>query len=545
MPTPFRAYAEVCAALRDTPGRLAKVELAARFLAGLDPDERAAGARFLAAKPLPETSERGLDVGGATLRAALGARQRALLDEGPTVASVAEELRAMSAERGREARGRRERRLRALLGRCSPEERAWLLALLRGELRTGAGDGVVLEAIARASGAEPALVRRAHLLRGDLGEVAALALAGGPRALAGVRLKLFHPLRPMLAGVAPDLRAGLAELGACAAVEPKYDGARIALHKRGGEVRVFSRRLTDVTASVPECAELGRALRCDEAVVEGEAVAYDARGRPLPFQEVMRRFRRVHGVAEERARIPLTTHLFDCLHVDGRTLLDEPAGVRWEQLARIAPADALTPRTRTGDPAEAQRVLDAALAAGHEGVMLKDPRGAYAPGKRGASWLKVKLAASLDCAIIGAEWGSGKRAGKLSNYHLAVRVPDEDGALLVEPGGTPRGPVTLRPGWAMVGKTFKGLTDMELDAMTGRLRGLAERDEGWGFRVRPGVVVEVAYNEIQRSPQYVSGFALRFARVTAVRDDKGPEEADTLGALRRLFQAQAKGERPG
>jgi DNA ligase-1 len=543
MPTPFRAYAEVCEALRGTASRLAKEDLAARFLQRLDPDERAAGARFLAAKALPETSARGLDVGWATVRAALQAQQRTLLDEPLTVRGVAEELRAMSAEQGKDARGKRERRLRALLGRADAEERAWLLALLSGELRTGASDGVVLEAIAKAAGARPEAVRRAHLLRGDVGEVAALALNEGMAALAGAQLRLFHPLRPMLAEVAADLREGLAALGPCA-VEPKYDGARIAIHQRGGEVRVFSRRLTEVTASVPECVELGQALRCEDAVVEGEAVAYGSDGKPLPFQELMRRFHHVHGVAEERARIPLTTHLFDCLHADGRTLLDAPAEERWAELARIAPAGSLAPRLRTADLAEAQRVLDAALAAGHEGVMLKDPRSAYVPGKRGGFWLKVKPAVTLDCAVIGVEWGSGKRVGKLSNYHLAVRVPEEDEALLVQPAAPPRGPVTLRAGWAMVGKTFKGLTDAELDSMTARLQGLAEQDEGWGFRVRPEVVVEVMYNEIQRSPQYVSGFALRFARVSAVREDKGPEECDTLGALVRLHAAQVKGQAP-
>ncbi|MCA1812398.1 MAG: ATP-dependent DNA ligase [Halobacteriales archaeon] len=544
MATPFRAYAEVCEALRATPSRLGKVRLAAQFLQGLTPEERAAGARFLAAKALPETSARGLDVGWSTMRAALGgAAQRTLLDDPLTVRAVDAELRAMSAEQGKDARGKRERRLRALLGRADAEERAWLLALLHGELRTGASDGVVLEAIAKASGAEPASVRRAHLLRGDLGEVAAIALNEGPGALAAVQLRVFVPLRPMLAEVAADLAEGMRELGACA-VEPKYDGARIAIHKRGGEVRVFSRRLTDVTASVPECVEEGLALRCDEAVVEGEAVACDAQGKPLPFQELMRRFRRVHGVAEERARIPLTTHLFDCLHVDGRTLLDEPAEARWRELARIAPPGSLAPRIRTADIAAAQRVLDGALAAGHEGVMLKDPRSSYSPGKRGAFWLKVKPAVTLDCTIIGVEWGSGKREGKLSNYHLAVRVPEGEEALLVQPASAPRGPVTVRPGWAMVGKTFKGLTDAELDAMTERLRGLAEADEGWGYRVRPEVVVETTYNEIQHSPQYMSGFALRFARITAVRDDKGPEDADTLGAVRKLYEAQLKGKVP-
>lgn len=539
--TPFTRFAELCEALRVTPSRLEKARLAASFLASVAPRERAPAARFLAGKALSELDSRALDVGWAALSGALeGSAQRTLGEEPLTLAGLARAFEAIAATEGPDARRRKERQLRALLGRSSAAERPWLVALLTGEMRTGVSDGVVLEALARAAGAEPEAVRRAHLLRGDLGEVAELALAPEPEALAQVSLRLFHPLRPMLADMAAGVEEALAALGGEAAFEHKFDGARIAIHKRGQEVRMFSRRLTDVTGSVPEAVELGLRLAAREAVVEGEAVAYGAQGKPLPFQDLMRRFRRVHGLEEERARVPLTIHLFDCLHLDGATLLDAPYRERWDALRRIAPAESLAPRLVTRSAGDARRFLEEALARGHEGLMAKALDSPYVPGRRGAHWLKIKQAMTLDCVILGAEWGSGRRRGWLSNYHLAVRVGEGEEALLREPGAQPSGPVTLREGWAMVGKTFKGLTDAEFGAMTERLQGLAVREAPWGFEVRPEVVVEVAYNELQRSPHYVSGYALRFARITAVREDKRAAEADTLGTLRRVHEAQQR-----
>jgi DNA ligase-1 len=541
-PTPFAAFAACCEALRATPSKLEKVKLAAAFLRGLDSDERAAGARFLAGKALAEHDPRALDMGWVAVHAAMQpGTQRNLLEPAPlTLAEVERALDDIADLEGPASRQRKEQRLRALLGRCSPEERGWLLALLGGEMRTGASDGVVLEALAQASGARPEAVRRAHLLRGDLGDVALLGLEGGPEALASVRLRLFHPLRPMLADLAEDVPDALSQLAGEVAWEHKFDGARIAIHKRGEDVRVFSRRLTDVTASVPEVVEAGRGLRAEDAVVEGEVVAYDAQAKPLPFQDLMRRFRRIRALDEERARIPLTTHVFDCLHADGRTLLDEPLRARWAELVRIAPPALLAPRLVTRDPSRAEAFLEDALARGHEGLMAKDLASAYVPGRRGSFWLKIKRAHTLDCVVLAAERGSGRREGWLSNLHLGVRVPEGEEALLVEPPTARARPTSRVPGWAMVGKTFKGLTDAMLDLLTQRLQALAVDEEDWGVRVRPELVIEVAYDEIQRSPHYDSGFALRFARVKAVREDKLAEDADTLGTLRKLAEAQAR-----
>jgi DNA ligase-1 len=541
--TPFARLAQVCEALRATSSRLEKVALVAGFLREVAPEERAPAARFLAAKTLAEHDPRSLDVGWAALSGAMRSGQATLDVEPLTIAELARAFDGLASTTGLDSRKRKEQRLRGLLGRCSAAERPWLLALLWGEMRTGVSDGVVLEGIAKASQAPPELVRRAHLLRGDVGEVAALALEEGKDGLAATRLRLFHPLRPMMAEVSASVADALRELAGEVAFEFKFDGARIAIHKQGPRVAVFSRRLTDVTASVPEVVEAGLTLAAEEAVVEGEVVAYDNEGKPLPFQDLMRRFHRVHGIAEERARIPLTVHLFDCLHVDGRTLLDEPYRARWAELARVAGPALLAPRLVTREPTEAERFLAEALARGHEGLMAKDLASPYTPGKRGALWLKIKASQTLDCAIIGAEWGSGRREGWLSNYHLAVRVAEGEEALLVQPEAAPVDRVTLAEGWAMVGKTFKGLTDDEFEAMTARLQALAKEERGWGYVVKPEVVVEVEYNDIQQSPHYVSGFALRFARIKAIREDKRSEEADTLGGLRKLFEAQfaAKG----
>ena len=311
--------------------------------------------------------------------------------------------------------------------------------------------------------------------------------------------------------------------GGRTALEFKYDGARVQIHKQGDTVRVWSRRLTEVTASLPEITRLAQAFPARDAILDGEVVAVDPGGRPLPFQELMRRFRRVHGVEASAEAVPLVLHLFDCLCLDGRALVELPYVGRWEALAALTGGDALARRLVVAELGAAERFRAEALAAGHEGLVAKALDSPYTPGSRGARWLKVKVAETVDCVIVAADRGSGRRRGWLSNYHLAVG--DREGQ------------------FAPVGKTFKGLTDAEFRAMTARLEGLATSDDGYTVTVRPEVVVEVAFNEIQRSPQYSSGFALRFARITRIRTDKAPGDATSLAALRALYERQfaAKG----
>ena len=302
-------------------------------------------------------------------------------------------------------------------------------------------------------------------------------------------------------------------------MEFKYDGARVQIHKEADQVRIWSRRLSEVTSSLPEIVEIARRdLQGQSFILDAEVVAVGKDGRPYPFQELMRRFKRVHGIESAASEIPLSLHLFDCLFLDGRSLIDEPYESRWLKLSAITSGKNLARRKIATDIAEAEAFLNEALGAGHEGLMAKALESAYMPGNRGKLWFKIKPAETVDCVIIAADRGSGRRRGWLSNYHLAV----SDGA----------------GGFAPVGKTFKGLTDKEFTEMTSRLRELELADDGYTVTVRPEVVVEVAYNEIQRSPQYSSGFALRFARITRIRDDKSPEQATTLSELQALYERQ-------
>jgi len=529
--TPFARFAELGRRLRETDGRDAKVDLAAGFLAELAPDERAPGARFLAGELLAPVNPRSVDVGPSTIEGAASGSQAALTPGPLTVRGLAAAVDELAGLAGAGSDDRRRAIVAGLLGRLDENDRPWLEQLFLGELRTGVREGLVLEAIASAAEVDGPRVRRAHMLRGDVGEVAHLAVDGGAEALDEVGLEVGRPVRPMLAGRADDVQDALVQLGGPAAFETKLDGARVQLHREGDTVRVFSRRLTDVTESLPEAVEVARGLEAERAIVEGEVVAVDERGRPRPFQELMRRFRREHGRAQAAAEVPVQVHLFDCLAHGADALLDEPLAERVARLREIAGEELLVDRTVTGDPGSAREQLQVALGLGHEGIVAKALDSTYTPGRRGERWLKLKPSETLDLVVLGAEWGHGRREGWLSNLHLGVRVPDE-GPAPVEPDEAPSGPVRRRDGFAMVGKTFKGLTDDQLATLTDRLDDLAVERPDWGVVARPSLVVEVAFDEVQDSPHYDSGFALRFARVKAIREDLAPEDAATLADVR-------------
>jgi len=355
-------------------------------------------------------------------------------------------------------------------------------------------------------------------MTGDLGKVANVALTRGEEGLKDISVSLFVPLKPMLAAMAEGVSEALEGHGGRTAFEYKYDGARIQIHRQGGETRVFSRRLSDVTGSIPDIVELvERCIPADDVILEGEVIAIGETGRPLPFQDLMRRFTRVKDVEEMAERIPLRLHLFDVLYHDGQLLIDQPYERRWGLLERLVPRDLLAVRIVTESPEEAKGLLEEALEAGHEGLMAKRLDSAYTPGARGKRWFKIKSSETLDLVVAAADWGSGRRRGWLSNYHLAARRGDE---------------------YLGIGKTFKGLTDEEFTWMTGRLQELKDYETDYTVHVHPSLVVEVAFNEIQRSPHYRSGYALRFARVTRIRTDKGPGDADTLTRVRELYERQ-------
>jgi DNA ligase-1 len=454
-----------------------------------------------------------IGLGWAAIEPALGAAVPAGTPA-LTLADADEAFARIAALSGPGSAGERRQRLGELMGRATADEQGFLVRLLTGELRQGALAGVLGEAVARAAGLPAAEVRRAEMLAGDLGAVARAALTDGRGALARFRLRLFQPLEPMLAQSAEDPTAALAALGE-AALEHKLDGARVQVHKAGGEVRVYSRRLRDVGAAVPELVAAAAALPARELILDGEVIALRPDGTPHPFQVTMRRFGRKLDVERVRAELPLTPFFFDLLHLDGRDLIDRPAAERFAALAE-AVGERAVPRLVTADPGAAEAFFAAALARGHEGLMAKDLAAPYAAGSRGSAWLKIKRVHTLDLVVLAAEWGHGRRRGWLSNLHLGARDP-ESGQ------------------YVMLGKTFKGLTDETLAWQTERLRALAEREERGVVHVRPSLVVEIAFSDVQESPQYPAGMALRFARVKRYRPDKAPEQADTLAAVRAIF----------
>jgi DNA ligase-1 len=492
-------FAELAAATEDVrslSGRKAKVARLAEALRGLDPGERLAGAGYLAGAP----RQRVLGVGWASLPELPPSASEPTL----TVADVDVAFAALAELSGAGSVGARRAALASLLGRATAPEQAFLRALIVGDLRQGALAAVVGDAVAAAASVPVAAVRRALMLRGDLGAVAVAALEGGADALAAFRLEVGRPIAPMLASTAPDVEAAMAKTGP-AAVEWKLDGARIQVHRSDGGVRNFNRTQDEVNDRLPEIVSAAAALPGAAFVLDGEAIALRPDGRPYPFQVTGSRFasRGAHEVV-------LTPMFFDLLHLDGEDLLDRPGSERAAALSALVPAQWRVPR---GGP----ELLAEALAAGHEGVVVKALDAPYEAGRRGSAWVKVKPVHTLDLVILGVEWGSGRRRGWLSNLHLGARGPDG--------------------GFVMLGKTFKGLTDAMLQWQTQKLLSLEERRAGHVVHVRPELVVEIAFDGVQTSPRYPGGVALRFARVVRYREDKPASEADTLESVLALRSA--------
>src|SRR5512132_267267 len=496
------------AAVAASSARLAKVERLAACLRRLQPGEVHPAVAFLSG----ELRQRQIGVGWAALRDAPDPAAAPIL----TVAEVDAAFERIGRLAGPGSQAERRRLLGELFGRATAAEQRFLVGLLSGELRQGALEGVMVEAIAKAAGVPAAEVRRALMLRGALGPVAEVALAMGVPGLRELHLEVGRPLQPMLASTAPSIEAAMERVGE-AAVEWKLDGARVQVHRAGPEVAVFTRTLDDITARVPEVVAAALALPVRAAVLDGEVIALHPDGRPHPFQVTAGRVGSRLEVERLAATLPLTTFLFDLLHLDGQDLLDRTGAERHAALAAVVPEPLRMPRRVTADPLEAAAFLDDTLARGHEGVMVKSLAATWEAGRRGAGWLKVKPVHTLDLVVLAVEWGHGRRKGWLSNLHLGAR----------DPAG----------GFVMLGKTFKGLTDKLLGWQTERLQELAVASDGWTVRVRPELVVEVAFDGVQQSPRYPGGLALRFARVVRYREDKRAEEADTIDTVRAIHQA--------
>jgi DNA ligase-1 len=511
--TLFAALVATSAQVGADASRLAKVRALAAFLRALDPAEIETAVAWLAGEipqgrtgigpALMQPASAGVAAGSPTLR----------------IVDVNERLAAVAASRGGGSQAQRLNLLRELFARATDSEREFLIRLLLGDLRQGALAGVMVEAIAAAGNVPLAQVRRAAMYAESLGAVARVALLDVGEALAQFQLAMLWPIAPMLAQTAVDVAQALELLTGDVAFEWKMDGARIQVHRSEDTIRVYTRNLNDVTPAVPEVVDAVRALPARDLILDGEAIAFNAAGRPHPFQVTMRRFGRRLNVEESRSALPLRAFFFDCLRANGESLADRPATERFAALAAALPAELQIPRLVTRSEAAARAFYDEALAAGHEGVMAKALDARYEAGNRGAAWLKIKRAHTLDLVVLGAEWGHGRRAGRLSNLHLGALDP-------------------ATGEYVMLGKTFKGLTDAMLEWQTRELlMREIRRDAGTVF-VRPELVVEIAFSDLQASPRYPGGLALRLARVKRYRDDKRADEADTLAAVRRIYEAQ-------
>ncbi|MBJ6726076.1 ATP-dependent DNA ligase [Geomesophilobacter sediminis] len=498
--------------LAGTSRRLSKIDLLASLLSRLSGDEIPIAVNYLSGV----LRQGRIGVGPARLfrlQAAAAALPTLSLHE------VDAAFDAIAADSGAGSQERRRAALAALFQKATRREQDFLIRITLGELRQGALEGVMEEGVARAAGIPVGELRRAAMVAGDLAPVAGALLTRGREGLSAFTLTLFKPVAPMLAQPAADLEEALARLGE-ADLQWKLDGARVQLHKEGDRVRVYSRNLNDVTDAVPELVEGAREFAAQSLILDGEALALRSDGSPHPFQTTMRRFGRRLGVAEQRRSYPLSPFYFDCLYHDGESLIALPERVRFARLAEVLPPEVVIPRLVTADPARGAQFLAELLELGHEGVMAKAGDFPYEAGRRGYGWLKVKPVQTLDLVILAAEWGHGRRQGTLSNLHLGAR--DEHG------------------GFVMLGKTFKGLTDAMLAWQTARLLELeVSRDAGTVY-VKPELVVEIAFSDIQASPRYPGGFALRFARVKRYRPDKEPAEADTMATIRALFRGRSE-----
>jgi DNA ligase-1 len=511
MATLLGDLAAVSRRVGQTASRREKIQALADALRALAAEEIETGLAFLSGE-LP--GGRG-GIGYALVRHALDGPRAAVASL--TLMQTVHALAAVGATAGKGSAAARKQGLAALFARATAEEADFLARLILGELRQGALEGLMAEAVAVAAGLAPERVRRAAMVAGGVGRIAVAALTQGEAGLRDYAIQVMQPVLPMLAQPADDVAQAMAQLGT-AALDWKVDGARVQAHKDGTQVRVFTRSLKDVTAAVPEVVDAMQALPAGDAIFDGEVIALHPDGSPQPFQETMRRFGRKLEVDSLRASLPLSVYFFDCLRLDGRDLTAAPAAQRFDALSQAVPPGLVVPRLVTADVAAAEAFYADALARGHEGIMAKSLTAPYEAGGRGAAWLKIKRVSTLDLVVLAAEWGNGRRRGWLSNLHLGAREGED---------------------FVMLGKTFKGMTDALLAWQTQELLARAVRRDGHVVYVRPELVVEVAFDQFQASSQYPGGLALRFARIKGYRPDKSAGEADTMQTVRALHAGRS------
>lgn len=554
MPALFLSLTELLEKVEATKKRLEIIEQTANYLKTLSAEEIEPATNMMVGSAFPKYSQKSLDVSWSTLTLVLerisqfdwnifgqamastgdiGSATKIVLEQAKakkqtqlsqkflTVTEVRRTFEAIAQSSGVGSRIKKERLITALFSQATPVEAKYLVKIFTGEMRTGLHEGLMEQAVARAFSVELQKVQHASMVFGDIGEVAAVLKTTGSDGLEKASFTVFRPVKLMLAQTARSIDEALAEHAGKTALEYKYDGARVQIHKENGSIEIFSRRLTKVTESLPEIVQTVKSnIKAQSAIVEGEVVALDSSGYPIAFQHLMRRFKRTRSVAAMAQKIPLTLYLFDILYLNEKSLITLPYQRRRQILSQNAGEISLTKQFTTGQKTKAEKFLKEAISAGEEGLMAKKLGSSYSPGRRGKKWLKIKkVLEPLDLVITAAEYGYGRRKGWLSDYYFAARDPKTNEFL-------------------DLGKTFKGLTDVEITQLTQQLKIDAIGREGHRVMVIPKIVVEVTYNEIQKSPKYKSRMALRFARITRIRGDKTPQEVDTIDKVREVYERQ-------
>lgn len=518
--TKFLELAEICEKLTKTTKINEKTSIVSNFLKNVDLEEISSTIFLIIGSTFSETDPRTLDINWKSLDSILKAKkQRTLFQEPLTIKNVYRIFSKIAELSGPGSKRKKKELLISLFSQASPLEKKYLIGNIFSEMRHGVKEGVMLKAISEASNVDFLVLKRGYMINGNIGEIGRIAMQKGMDGIQNVKIKLFQPIKPMLGEIIDDLTEIFKDTKTKYALEYKYDGIRVQIHKESQEIKIFTRQLKEITSSFPEIAEkIKNNIKYDKIILEGELIAVGKEGRPLPFQELMHRFKRIYEVEKLKTIIPVKLVLFDIISCENRAFLNMTNEMRWETLSKIAKGLDLAERFVTTDINEAKSFYDAAITEGHEGIMIKKLSSTYYPGERKKDWLKLKSENQLDLVIIGADWGSGRRHKWLSNYHLAVL--DNKGEFQV------------------IGKTFKGLTDEEFEQMTLDLLELKVDENRYSVFVKPMIVVEVAFNEIQKSPKYESGYALRFARIKRIRFDKNPDEATKLSEVAHLYEKQ-------
>lgn len=521
METPFLRLAELCNSLEQISKTSEKIEAVSKFLGTLNETEIEPAVFLIIGTTFAETDPKTLNIKwGLISKTDFDSKQTTLSQKPLSILHVHSQFKKLAQISGVGSQKQKKRLLETLFQQATPIERKFIIRNLLKEMRHGVAEGVMIKAVAKAAKVADPLIKQLNAIHGNLGGLARIAINEGPTGLDNIKLRPFKAIQPMLADsidLIDEIFNGAIPRIAC---EYKYDGIRVQIHKSNVTVKIYSRQLKDITSSFPEIENLIlKAIPNQSVILDGEIIAIGAEKRPLPFQDLMRRFRRIHEASRVQQEVSVECYLFDILYLDGTLLFDSPYQERWNILSKFGSNLTLATRIISADREEILRFYQAALSAGHEGIMIKFLQSAYYPGARKKFWLKLKEAVLLDLLIIAADWGSGRRMGWLSNYHLAAL--DQETKTFHD-----------------VGKTFKGLTDAEFETMTKSLLALKDSETQYTVFVKPKIVVEVAFNEIQQSPQYPSGYALRFARIKRIRSDKLPADVTTLDEIARLYNRQ-------